>query len=171
MALVGTAGPPDDGGVTTATLAGLLARTLFDEDVPGAVVDRMAALGEVVDVASGTAVVEEGSACRAMGVVVDGRIALRLRQPGVGDRTILTLERGDVYGWSAVLPPSIATSTGIAVSPSRVIEFDGRRLTRALAEDCELGARVYQRLLAAVARRLGATRLQLLDVYGAPDPW
>jgi hypothetical protein len=77
-----------------------------------------------------------------------------------------------VFGWSAVLPPAIATSTGIAVAPSRAILFQGDRLRTALAVDCELAAAVYQRLLVTVARRLTATRVQLLDLYRpANEPW
>jgi hypothetical protein len=38
--------------------------------------------------------------------------------------------------------------------------------------DCELAALVYQRVLVAVARRLSATRVQLLDLYrSAAEPW
>ena len=152
-------------------MSSLLGRTWFAEDLPPAALARLATLGELVDIPEGSLVVQEGAVCRSLGVLIEGRIALRLRHPGIADRTILTIEAGDVYGWSAVLSPSIATSTGIATTPGRAIVFDGERLLAALAEDCELGAVVYQRLLAGVARRLVATRLQLLDIYRGPDPW
>ena len=43
---------------------------------------------------------------------------------------------------------------------------------RRLPPDCDLAAVVHQRVLLAVARRLQATRLQLLDVYRAGhEPW
>jgi len=82
------------------------------------------------------------------------------------------VDPGDVYGWSAVLPPAIATSTGVAVLPTTAILFEGETLRRALATDCDLAAAIYGRLLVSVARRLVATRLQLLDVYGLGyEPW
>ena len=39
--------------------------------------------------------------------------------------------------------------------------------------NCELAASIYPRLLEALARRLGATRQQLLDLYGSEqrEPW
>jgi CRP/FNR family cyclic AMP-dependent transcriptional regulator len=133
---------------------------------------RLAALGRIVDLSEGRVVVREGAPCLELGLVVSGRIALRLSLPGGQDRTILTVDAGDVFGWSALLPPGIATSTGIAVAPSRAILFQGDQLRTALAIDCELAAAVYQRLLVTVARRLTATRVQLLDLYRpANEPW
>jgi hypothetical protein len=48
-----------------------------------------------------------------------------------------------------------------------VILFDGVGLGMAMAAEPELAAAVYQRLLMVVARRLSATRVQLLDLYKA----
>ena len=44
--------------------------------------------------------------------------------------------------------------------------FDGARLRAAIPEDTELAAEIYRAVLEAVARRLGATRHQLLDLFG-----
>jgi CRP/FNR family transcriptional regulator, cyclic AMP receptor protein len=153
-------------------LTALLGETWFGDGLRVGTRSRLAAIGRIVDIPEGAIVVQEGTACRAMGVVISGRIALRLGLPGGPDRTILTIDPGDVFGWSTVLPPAIATSTGVAVAPSRAITFDGNELRTALAVDCELAAAVYQRLLVSVARRLTATRVQLLDLYRpANEPW
>jgi CRP/FNR family transcriptional regulator, cyclic AMP receptor protein len=158
--------------VNAAALTSLLGSTWFAGSLPSATRARLAAIGSLVDIPEGTVVVQEGTPCRALGVVTEGRIALRLGLPGGEDRTILTVDAGDVFGWSTVLPPSISTSTGIAVAPSRAILFDGDELRAALAIDCELAAAVYQRLLVAVVRRLTATRIQLLDLYRpGNEPW
>jgi CRP-like cAMP-binding protein len=149
-----------------------LASTWFTTGMSPDARERLAALGTLAEVAEGAAVVREGLPCTALGVVVVGRIALRLRLPGGDERTILTVDPGDVFGWSAILPPAIATSTGIAVQPTTAVLFDGERLSAALAADCDLAAAIYRRLLTSVARRLVATRLQLLDVYRAGgEPW
>ena len=133
---------------------------------------RLAALGRLADIPEGTIVVQEGAPCTALGVVVSGRVALRLRLPGGEDRTIMTVDPGDVFGWSAVMPPAIGTSTAIAVVPTTAVMFDGEPLSAALAADCDLAAALYSRLLISVARRLGATRVQLLDLYRAgSEPW
>jgi CRP-like cAMP-binding protein len=155
-----------------SSLTALLGETWFGGRLAPGPRARLASLGQVVDIPEGLVVVQEGMPCQTLGLVISGRIALRLALPGGQDRTILTVDPGDVYGWSAVMPPAIATSTGIAVAPSRAILFDGNELRTALAIDRELAAAVYQRLLESVVRRLTATRMQLLDLYRpASEPW
>jgi CRP-like cAMP-binding protein len=140
--------------------------------MPADVCQRLAAIGEVKDYPGGTIVVQEGAPCLSLGIVLSGRIALRLAVPGGDERTIITVDDGDVFGWSALLPASVGTSTGVTLVPTRVLLFEREQLAKALAADCDLAAAVYERVLLAVARRLQATRLQLLDLYRpAQEPW
>ncbi|HEY7942669.1 MAG TPA: cyclic nucleotide-binding domain-containing protein [Candidatus Limnocylindrales bacterium] len=143
----------------------LLSKTRFAAGMSPDVVKRLAALADVADVPAGSQVIREGEPIAALGVVVSGRIALRLNVPGVGPQTILTVDDGDVFGWSAVMPGSRSTSTGTALVPTQALLFERERLLAAMAEDCELASAVYQRMLKVVARRLAATRVQLLDLY------
>lgn len=122
----------------------------------------------------GDVVMREGDESHPFGIVITGRVALRLLVPERGAVTILTVEPGDVVGWSALVPPYRATSTAVAVEPSRILQFEVPALRRALREDPALAATVYPRVLEAVARRLGATRHQLLDLYSQEAervPW
>ena len=64
-----------------------------------------------------------------------GRVALRTLVPERGMVTILTVEPGDVVGWSAVVPPHRATSTGIAIEPVTLLELPGERLRQLLRAD------------------------------------
>ena len=109
----------------TSTLTALLGDTWFGAGLPVSARAKMAAVGSLAEVPVGTVLIREGARCESIGVVVDGRVAIRLGLPGHEERTVLTIEPGDVFGWSAVLPPAIATSTCVTVSPSRVILFDG----------------------------------------------
>jgi CRP-like cAMP-binding protein len=154
------------------TLSALLTQTWFAADMPADMCERLAAIGEVQDFPVGATVLQEGAPCRALGVVLTGRIALRLALPGAGERTIITVDDGDLFGWSALLPAFVSTSTGVTLVPTTALLFERERLVATLAADCELAAAVYPRVLVAVARRLAATRLQLLDVYRAgAEPW
>jgi CRP/FNR family transcriptional regulator, cyclic AMP receptor protein len=156
----------------TSPLCALLTQTWFAADISADICQRMADIGELVDYPVGATVLQEGIPCRALGVVVSGRIALRWAIPGAGDRTIITVDDGDVFGWSALLPDTGATSTGVTIAPTRALLFERERLAAALAADRDLAAAIYPRVLVAVARRLAATRLQLLDVYRAgQEPW
>jgi CRP/FNR family transcriptional regulator, cyclic AMP receptor protein len=129
---------------------------------------------DTVEYPAGAILMREGSATSPFGLITQGRIALRLFVPERGAVTILTVEPGDVIGWSALVPPFRATSTAVAVEPSTIIAFDLRKLRAALREDPALAATLYPRLLEAVSRRLTATRQQLLDLYGQDAervPW
>jgi CRP/FNR family cyclic AMP-dependent transcriptional regulator len=83
------------------------------------------------------------------------------------------VEPGDVFGWSALITPFKATSTVVSLEPVKVIAFDAASLREEVRSDCELAAGIYPKLLEALARRLGATRHQLLDLYGSEqtEPW
>ena len=156
----------------TSTLTTLLGDTWFGSNLPVTARARLAVVGTVVDLREGTIIIREGHPCEAMGIVLEGRIALRLGLPPHGERTILTIERGDVFGWSATLPGALASSTVVATTPCRAILFEGVGLQTALDADPELAAAVYRQLLACVSRRLAATRLQLLDLYHVTvEPW
>ena len=149
-----------------------LQETWFATGFPRRALEHLAEVGRLIEIQVGTTVVREGLPCDWLGVVIDGRIALRLAIPGGEERTILTVHPGDVFGWSAVLPQPIATSTGVALVPSTAVVFDGELLRATLAEDSELAAVLFERLLMSVSRRLVATRTQLLDLYRAGvAPW
>jgi len=124
--------------------------------------------------AAGELILREGQETDPFGIVTAGRVALRLLVPERGAVTIMTVEPGDVVGWSALVPPYRSTSTAVAVESSTLLAFDVGELRRALRDDAELAATVYPRLLEAVARRLGGTRHQLLDLYAQQAeqmPW
>ena len=135
-------------------LSALLSQTSFGGSLAPNTRTRHAALGRIVDLPKGHVVIHQGTPSQDLGLLVSGRIALRLGLPGEQDRTIQTLEVGDVFGWSTLLPSAIATSTGITLAPSRAILFEGSSLRTAIAIDYELATAIYQRLLACVARRL-----------------
>jgi CRP/FNR family transcriptional regulator, cyclic AMP receptor protein len=150
----------------------LLRGTAVAADLGPRALEHLASLGTLAQIPAGTVVIREGVHCDSLGVVISGRIALRLAVPGSPDRTILTVNDGDVFGWSAVLPRPVATATGVAVVPTTAVTFEGQALRAGLAADCELASALYERLLISVSRRLSATRVQLLDLYRAgASPW
>lgn len=126
---------------------------------------RLAELAQPLDVQPDTVLLREGSETTELGIVRTGRVALRLTVPMRGIHTILTVEPGDLFGWSALVPPFRSTSTAIATEPTTGIVFPARALRDALDRDEELAAALYPRILRSVARRLEATRLQLLDLF------
>lgn len=150
-----------------------LAATWFGSRLPEAARARLGPHLRIAEYEAGTEILREGEPTRSLGIVRGGRVALRLRVPERGPTTILTVEPGDVVGWSAVVPPHRATSTIVALLPTELLLIDGAALRGELSADAELAAPVYLSLLEALARRLTGTRLQLLDLFTIPgsEPW
>lgn len=150
-----------------ATLIATLTTTWFAAGLDPAISARLAALARPWSADAGTEIFHEGDPSDLLGIVVRGRVALRTLVPERGEVTILTVEPGDIYGWSAIVPPYRATSTAVAIEPVDAIVLAGPDLRAALREDAALAQALYPRVLVAVARRLNATRLQLLDLFAA----
>jgi CRP-like cAMP-binding protein len=146
------------------TLEELIANR-FAADLPASGRRALARIARLELLAPGTVALREGRPTERLGVVIDGRLSVRTRVPGHPDVTLLTLEPGDVFGWSAVLDGT-ATSSVVALRESTVMVFDRGDLMRVVEGNAGVAAVVYRRLLKTVADRLVRTRLQLLDVYG-----
>jgi len=145
----------------------------FGTDIPAEARAVLAELARLRTFEAGDELFREGDEATSFGILRRGRVALRVLVSGRGETTILTVEPGDIIGWSAVTAPYRSTSTAIALEDVEVIEFEGAALRGVLRSDCRLAAVVYPRLLQAVARRLVGTREQLLDIFASQDsaPW
>jgi CRP-like cAMP-binding protein len=139
----------------------------FASGLDPAIQTRLVELSRPYTAAPGTQLFKEGDQSDILGIVTRGRVALRTLVAERGDITILTVEPGDIFGWSAIVPPYRATSTAVAIEPVEAVVMEGPALRAALREDCALAHALYPRVMVAMARRLNATRLQLLDLFAA----
>ena len=148
-----------------AAVIAMLNHTWFGAELSPETQERLAKLGVIQDFEADEVILHEGDDAREMGILISGRLALRTLVPERGPVTILSVEPGDIFGWSAVLADTQAQSTVVATEFSQALVIEGVALRAALKEDHALAASVYPRVLKAVARRLRATRLQLLDLF------
>ncbi len=72
---------------------------------------------------AGAVLLREGEAATDLYVLVRGEVDVTRRAP-VGDRRIATLQRGQVFGESAVLPDAVRTATVRARSPVEFVHLD-----------------------------------------------
>lgn len=156
-----------------AGLSDRLAATWLTHELDASARDALAAIGRFVAIPAGSVLMREGEPNDAMAIVLEGRVSLRMRVPERGPVSIVTIEPGDVVGWSVMVPPYRATSTAVAMTDTELVQFDGQQLRELIAANAQLGAQLYPVLLKAVARRLEGTRLQLLDLFsqGGPEKW
>jgi CRP-like cAMP-binding protein len=148
-----------------AEVIAMLNHTWFGSELAPETQQRLARLGTIQDFDTDEVILQEGEATKEMGILISGRLALRTLVPGRGPVTILSVESGDIFGWSALVADAGAQSTVVATEPSRALVIDGALLRAALREDHALAASLYPRVLQAVGRRLRATRMQLLDLF------
>jgi CRP-like cAMP-binding protein len=146
--------------------------TWFGSRIPPEARERLAPAIHLVAYPGGAELQVEGEPMRHLGIVLEGRVALRLRVPERGMATILTVEPGDLVGWSAIVPPHRATDTIVAIGDTELLLIEAEPLRRELAADPTLAAPVYLSLLEAMERRLTGTRMQLLDLFATErTPW
>ena len=107
---------------------------------------------EVVEVAAGTPVIEEGGKGDAFFIILAGEAAVRRR-----GRTVATLGPGQFFGELALLDPAPRDATVVAVSPL-TLGVLGARVFRAIVRDVPA---MSEKLLRGMAQRLREA-----DLYG-----
>jgi CRP/FNR family cyclic AMP-dependent transcriptional regulator len=153
--------------VAMSDVRALLAQQHFVEDFTAAQVDHLAKVARPVEYAAGQVIFREGDDCAELFLVVSGHVALDL----AGERQLLrveTLGPGDELGWSSMLMGSHRYFQARALEPVQALAFDAAELRRMSEADPALGYAIMRRLVAVVAERLQATRLQVLDMYWTP---
>jgi CRP/FNR family cyclic AMP-dependent transcriptional regulator len=114
----------------------------------------------------GSFLFREGEPAGQCFLIREGKMALEIAAPGRGSIIVQTLGAGDVTGFSWLLEPHRWEFDGRAIEPVRALALDGTCLRGKCADDPRLGFELTQLFARLAIRRLQATRLRLLDVYG-----
>jgi CRP/FNR family transcriptional regulator, cyclic AMP receptor protein len=114
----------------------------------------------------GTYLFHEGEAAEMFYLIRSGRIALEMHGGKKGIMRILTMGPGESGGWSWLLSPYRWHFDACVVDNARVLALDGKCLRKKCETDHDFGYEMLKRLTQVLQRRVEATRLQLLDVYG-----
>ena len=142
----------------------LLARHPFTHGMGGPAIEKLAALARTVGFTRNQVIFREGDDIHDFFLLTAGRVALEIVSDGVPHR-VHTLSAGDELGWSAVLMGQGKYFQARALEQVDALAFDGGELLALCERDPAFGFKLMHRLLAVVAERLQATRLQLLDTY------
>jgi CRP/FNR family transcriptional regulator, cyclic AMP receptor protein len=146
----------------------LLRELSFIGDLPDHVLDELARSAMVLDFPSGEALFQEGAQNHFLYVVERGRVGLDMYVPGRGRTRILSLAKGDVLAWSALLGDGTMTVSATALEETRAVALPAREIFELCTANHEIGFRLMHRMAIALAQRLVATRLQLLDLFAEP---
>lgn len=108
----------------------------------------------------------EGEPANEFFVIRHGKVALEIAAPGQAPVVVTTLGAGEIVGASWLVPPYRWTFDARAVELTRAIGINAECLRGKCEADHDLGYEMMKRFLPVFLKRLDATRLQLLDVYG-----
>ncbi|HUY48392.1 MAG TPA: Crp/Fnr family transcriptional regulator [Streptosporangiaceae bacterium] len=155
---------PGGGPAGTPVLASALAGHRFLRGMPEAHLCQLAQAASLISVPAGHRFFTAGGVPHRFWLIRAGQVALDIDAPGQRRIILETLGRGEVIGLSWSLPPLTWQFGAVAIQPTEAFEFDAEAVRRLCDEDSALGFEFTRRLLAAVAQRLQATRLKVLDL-------
>jgi CRP/FNR family transcriptional regulator, cyclic AMP receptor protein len=151
----------------TQTLEPILAEHPFLKGLDSRYLQVIVGCASNVRFDAGGLIFREGEEANQFYIIRHGRVALQIFAPERGPITIDTLGPGDVLGWSWLFPPYRWHFDAKALELTRAIALDGTCLRSKCEDDHGLGYELVKRFAHVLMQRLQATRLQLLDVYGA----
>jgi len=158
----------DQGQNLGQNLAPVIGEHPFMKGLPPDVLSLLAGCAAEETIMAGHHLFHEGGAADKFYLIRQGAIAIEIRAPARPAIMLETLHDGDVVGWSWLIAPHKWAFDARALSLTRLISLDAQTLRRKMDEDSALGYAILGRFLPVIAHRLGATRVQLLDLYGPP---
>ena len=151
-------------------LFNILRKVQLLEGVSNEHLEKLAAISRIVDIPEGKTIFREGDLASTVHLVVSGRVALEICAPGVGCKRILTVNEGELLGWSPLLDNEHLTATARTLAPTRTIAIGGQEIIELCKEHPLFGYEFMLCAALALGKRLSATRLQLLNLYGEDLP-
>jgi CRP-like cAMP-binding protein len=114
---------------------------------------------------SNDVIFREGEDANEFYLIRTGKVALQLFADRRGPLTVLTLEEGDVLGWSWLSPPYHWKFTARTLEATHAISMDGKCLREKAERDHDLGYEILKRFVQVIEERVRATSTKLLNVY------
>jgi len=143
-----------------------LARHPFCADMMPAVRERLAACVHEVRFGENEYLLRQNAPAKTFYLIEAGQVEIKIAGAATGHAPLETLSAGEAVGWSWFLPPHRWHFDAVARVPTQVLALDAACLRSAMDADSAVGYAITRGLLAVVAQRLKATRMQLSDLYG-----
>ncbi len=96
-------------------------------------------------------------------VLLQGSLSLGISLPGQKRIHLGTVEKDQLFSWSAVFSPFISTAWVMAITPARVLALDSKKLNREIENDCDFGLKTMSKIAQTISQRLSDTRFQLMN--------
>ena len=106
----------------------------------------------------------EGEEAENLFILMKGRMIVKrhlsqswLHAEGITDAVVDTVREGEVFGWSAVVQPTIRTASVWCAEDCEVIAMSGKEFVAIMDKHPEVGYVFMKRLAAVIASRLART--------------
>ena len=127
--------------------------------------EKVARLATVESRCAGTVLFREGMISNRLFLIGQGSVALDMNVPRRVKVRILTIGPAEILGWSALLTDQRMTAMATVVEDVTLVSIPGEELKALCDSDHDVGYAVMRKMAVALAHRLLATRLQLLDLF------
>jgi CRP-like cAMP-binding protein len=156
----------------------LLKRYPFFASLTNGQLKSLADSGEIFEVEAGYQFFQSGDELGTFYLVNGGRVAINIE---VTDRsvnqplsnqltnnlinkevTVSTLGTGEVFGWSALVPPYTSTASAKAIRSGRIVAFDCTKLRPIFKEDCQFAYLMLLKASQIIRQRMRDMRVESL---------
>ena len=157
----------------------LIRRYPFFADLSMEQIVTLAQAADEVAVETGHNFFREGEELDHFHIVIEGKVGILVTAP---DPTVVqpvsrqltddlitkkivvaTIEPGEMFAWSALVPPHTASSSAKALEPTRIISFDCRKLRQFFVEDPQFGYLMILKATLVIRERLRCMRIETLS--------
>ena len=134
-------------------------------DFDDAALSQLSRVAKEQSYPAGSILFSEGDRHGQIYLVSSGTVRLEMLTAKCGRQTIMSVGRGDLLAWSALIGDGIMTATAVIGEDANLVAFEAADLRRLMEQDAQLGYQLMRGFAKALSRRLLATRLQLLDLF------
>ena len=150
-----------------ADIVALMREINFLDEVSDENMAALAAITRLVEFPEAQVLFREGDVTDDIYIVVDGQVSLEICASGVGCRRIMTVSSGELLGWSPLLEQARLTATARTIAPTSALQISANQILTLCEHNPRFGYEFMRRMALALAKRLSAARIQLLNVYGS----
>ena len=142
----------------------------FLQDIEDEYLEKIAAVARRVRFPAGKVIFHEGEPVAQVYLIVRGSVSLEFCASGVGCTRVMSVADGDLLGISPLLEQSRMAATARAITETEAIVLNAGQLLTLCEHNPRFGFEFMRRAALALAKRLNATRMQLVNVYCTQSP-
>lgn len=129
-------------------------------------ITKLAKAGNEVSVERDHYFHREGEELDKVYMIAEGEVHIVTTLPQRDREIVLnTLGTGDLFGWSALVPPFVATASAKSIIPCKIIAFDAKELLDEFESDAHFGFVMMRKIAQLVRDRLNAIRVEAITYF------